>query len=234
MEHNQTIRSEFSRQAASFGARGLTLSSQEYLMWMVDILPFERDFRVLDVAAGTGHLTRSIAPHVRQVIAVDVTPEMLEQAKAEADRSGLGNMVFEECDALALPYPDDSFDMVVSRLAIHHFETPELQIREMVRVCKPDHTVGLIDFLSPSDMSLIASYNRLERLRDPSHTLALTEEQLTNAMVVSGQDVPKSTGLIREIRGVRARETMTVELLPTATGPAPVINAIEILESDSN
>lgn len=191
MEHSETIRREFSRQAAIFGERGLTLSSQEYLMWMVEILPLEKQFNVLDVAAGTGHLSRAIAPHVQRVFASDLTREMLEQAKTEAGEAGLDNIVFEECDAIALPYPNASFDMVVSRLAIHHFEAPELQIREMVRVCKPDHTVGLIDLLSPNDISLVTSYNRLERLRDPSHTLALTEEQFINAMTVSGLAVQR-------------------------------------------
>jgi len=48
MDHNEKIRKEFSRQADSFGKPGLTLSSQEYLAWMVDILPLHAEFRVLD------------------------------------------------------------------------------------------------------------------------------------------------------------------------------------------
>jgi len=162
MDHNETIRREFSRQAAGFGESGLTLSSQEYLAWMVNILPLQSGFRVLDVAAGTGHLSRAIAPRVRRVVAMDMTPEMLEKAKEEAARAHLDNIRFEEGDAAALPYEDASFDMVVSRLALHHFETPEVQLQEMVRVCRPDHAVGLIDMLSPADASIHASYNRLE------------------------------------------------------------------------
>jgi ubiquinone/menaquinone biosynthesis C-methylase UbiE len=189
MDHNEKIRKEFSKQADSFSKPGLTLSSQEYLAWMVDILPLKAEFRVLDVAAGTGHLSRAIAPHVRQVVAIDMTPEMLKKAKEEAVKAGIGNILFEEGDAAALPYQDDSFDMVVSRLSIHHFETPQLQLREMVRVCKPDHAIGIIDLLSPTEQSLIAPYNRLERLRDTSHTLALTKEQLVNAMEVSGLSI---------------------------------------------
>jgi len=191
VEHSETIRREFSKQAASFGESGLTLSSQEYLAWMVDILPLQSDFRVLDVAAGTGHLSRAIAPRVRQVVAMDMTPEMLENAKEEAARADLGNILFEEGDAAALRYEDASFDMVVTRFAIHHFERPEVQFKEMVRVCRPDHAVGVIDLLSPADQSLIASYNRLERVRDPSHTLALTKEQLVNTMGVSGLAVQR-------------------------------------------
>jgi ubiquinone/menaquinone biosynthesis C-methylase UbiE len=189
MDHNEIIRKEFSRQADSFGKPGLTLSSQEYLAWMVAILPLRGDYRVLDVATGTGHLSRAIAPHVLQVVAIDMTPAMLEKAKEEAARAGLVNILLEEGDAAALPYKDDSFDMVVSRLAIHHFEKPQLQLREMVRVCKQDHAVGIIDLLSPTDQSLIATYNRIERMRDASHTLALTKEQLVNAMEASGLSI---------------------------------------------
>jgi protein-L-isoaspartate O-methyltransferase len=62
--HSDTIKSEFAKQASRFGGQGLTLSSQEYLAWMVDILPLQAGFRVLDVATGTGHLSRAAASYV--------------------------------------------------------------------------------------------------------------------------------------------------------------------------
>ncbi len=189
MSHNDVIRREFARQAGCFAAKGLTLSSQEYLAWMVENLPLQRNFRVLDVAAGTGHLSRAIAPRVQQVVAFDVTPEMLAEGRKEAARGGLANISFEQGDAAVLPYEDDSFDMVVSRLAIHHFRDPKIQIQEMARVCKVDHVVGIIDLLSPSDEDLIEPYNRLEKLRDPSHTVALTGEQLALAMERAGLSI---------------------------------------------
>ena len=77
MEHNRVIRKEFSKQAARFGEKGLTLSSKDILDWIVDFLPLDQTFRVLDVAAGTGHLSRAIAPHAREVVAIDITPRML-------------------------------------------------------------------------------------------------------------------------------------------------------------
>jgi len=54
MKHNKVVRKEFSKQAPSFGDKGLTLSSQDILDWSVRILPLDKEFRVLDVAAGTG------------------------------------------------------------------------------------------------------------------------------------------------------------------------------------
>jgi len=189
MNHNDRIRQAFAHQAQSFGLDGLTLSSQAYLDWMVAALPLESPFHVLDVAAGTGHLSRAIAPHVRQVVALDLTPEMLDRAQSEAMEAGLSNIGFGQGDAAALTYADDTFDMVVSRLAIHHFQEPALHLCEMVRVCKPGHIVGIIDLLSPSDRLLIEAYNRLERLRDPSHTTALTEAQMVQMMTHCGLEM---------------------------------------------
>jgi len=189
MEHNDRIRQAFAHQAQSFGLDGLTLSSQAYLAWMVEALPLQAHYRVLDVAAGTAHLSRAIAPHVAEVVALDLTPEMLSRARSEADRAGLTNIRFVQGDAGAIDSPDGCFDMVVSRLAIHHFVEPSIQLAEMVRVCQAGHMVAIIDLLSPPDDSLIAPYNRLETLRDPSHTLALTESGMVAAMEQAGLDV---------------------------------------------
>src|SRR5918992_1177850 len=63
---HDVVRREFGQQAARFGEQGLTLSNQAYLQWMVEHLGLQRHFEVLDVAAGTGHLSRTLAPHVKR------------------------------------------------------------------------------------------------------------------------------------------------------------------------
>jgi SAM-dependent methyltransferase len=90
------IRREFGRQAAHFGEQGLTLSNQDYLRWMVDQLGLQPHLEVLDVAAGTGHLSRAIAPRVTRVTALDLTPEMVAQGRREAAQQGLSSVVFEQ------------------------------------------------------------------------------------------------------------------------------------------
>jgi len=167
MEHNKRIRQEFSKQAARFGNQGLTLSSQEILGWILENLPLQKNYRVLDVAAGTGHLSRTMAPYVKEVVAIDITPEMIGQARRETEQMKLDNVLIEEGNAEDLPHDDGLFDMVVSRLAVHHFESPSIQLREMVRVCKPGQIGGTIDLLSPEDERVAETYNHLERLRDP-------------------------------------------------------------------
>jgi len=186
MKHNRVIRKEFSKQASSFGDKGLTLSSKDILNWIMGVFTLNKNYRVLDVATGTGHLSRTIAPHVKEVIAIDITPEMLEQAREETAKMDLDNITIEQENAEDLPYPNDFFDLVISRLAIHHFEKPNKQLEEMVRVCKPNHSLGIIDLLAPEDENIAEMYNHLERLRDPSHTVALSKAQMERILGEAG------------------------------------------------
>lgn len=187
--HHEIVRKQFSRQAPRFREKGLTLSSPEYLQWMVTNLKLEPRFVVLDVAAGTGHLGRAIAPQVKQVVALDTTIEMLVEGKRQAEEDGIDNIVFEQGLAESLPYPEDVFDIVVGRFAIHHFMDPHVPVREMVRVCRLGGKVAVIDLVSPEDESLAATYNRFERMRDPSHRHALSPMKLQRLVQDAGLDI---------------------------------------------
>lgn len=187
--HHEIVRRQFVKQAPRFGDQNYTLASPVYLEWIVNNLDLEPHFDVLDVAAGTGHLSRAIAPQVRRVVAIDTTPEMLLEGRRQAEQDGLSNIRFEHGLAEDLPYPSDAFDLVVSRFAIHHFQYPDIPIQEMVRVCRPGGKVAVIDLVSPDDEALAATYNRLERMRDPSHTHALSVGELKRLLRDAGLDI---------------------------------------------
>jgi ubiquinone/menaquinone biosynthesis C-methylase UbiE len=186
---HDVIRRVFGQQAARFGEQGLTLSNQAYLQWMVEQLDLQSHFEVLDVAAGTGHLSRAIAPHVKRVVALDLTPEMLAQGEREVAQQGLTNVAFEQGEAEHLTYANESFDLVVTRFSLHHFADARGPVQEMVRVCRRGGRVAVIDMVSPDDPAVAVTYNRLERLRDPSHVRALTADELQRLMRETGLDV---------------------------------------------
>ena len=77
-------------------------------------------------------------------------------------------------------------DLVTSRFAVHHFEEPDLALSEMVRVCRPSGRVAVIDTVTPDDPTLASGVNELERLRDPSHTRALTHQELVSCIRDAG------------------------------------------------
>jgi ubiquinone/menaquinone biosynthesis C-methylase UbiE len=186
---HDVVRREFGRQASRFGEQGLTLSNQDYLQWMVEQLDLQPHFEVLDVAAGTGHLSRAIAPSVRRVVALDLTPEMLAQGRYEAEQQGLTNLVFEQGEAEHLSYADAGFDLVVTRFSLHHFADPRGPLQEMVRVCRRGGRVAVIDIVSPHDPAVAITYNHLERLRDPSHLRAMSADELHRLIRRTGLDL---------------------------------------------
>jgi len=212
-EHHRLVEQQFARQAPGFGQEGLTLMNRDYLAWMIDTLEPDPQDAVLDVAAGTGHLGRAIAPRVRCVVCLDLTAEMLHEGEQAAQREGLTNITFLRGAAEELPYPDSVFDTVVSRFAVHHFVEPMVQVREMVRVCRPGGKVVLIDLVAPENQGEAAAYNRLERLRDPSHTHALTTEELRG--ILEGCRLTSIRTASRDVE-VEAERWLALTSTPTA------------------
>lgn len=186
--HNEVVRREFAGQAATFGDPRYVFADTEILDWILEHVPAEPHVTALDVAAGAGHLARAVAARVRQVVALDLTPEMLLAGKRAAEAAGVANMLFERGDAAALPYLDESFDLVTSRFAVHHFADPPVQLAEMVRVCRPGGHLVVIDLVAVDD-GVAERHNELERLRDPSHTNALTEGRLVALLEAAGAEV---------------------------------------------
>jgi len=95
---------------------------------------------VLDVAGGPGEPSLTIAGVVGptgSVTCTDAVPEMVETAQSEARRRGVENIQFQVCSADSLPFPNDSFDAVVSRLGVMFFPDSVAAMREMLRVTKP-------------------------------------------------------------------------------------------------
>lgn len=100
---------------------------------------------VLDVATGTGNAAIPAALAGARVIATDLSPELLDIGRATAARRG-AKLDWEAADAEALPYADATFDAVLSCVGVmfapHHRDSAD----EMVRVCRPDGTIGLLSW----------------------------------------------------------------------------------------
>jgi ubiquinone/menaquinone biosynthesis C-methylase UbiE len=186
--HADAIERAFSQQAPGFEDPSYNRIFTTDAEWMFARLALGPDDLVLDAAAGTGLVARAVAPAVRAVVALDATAAMLATGKAEADKAGLRNVLFQRGDAAALPFADGSFDVVVSRFALHHFEEPAVQLREMARCLRDGGTLAVGDLRADDDAEIAAAMDRLERLRDPSHTRMLPAAELAGLLTGAGLD----------------------------------------------
>jgi ubiquinone/menaquinone biosynthesis C-methylase UbiE len=141
----------------------------------------------LDVATGTGFTALAIAPLVNRVIGIDITEEMLRQARSLARERGIGNAKFERGDARRLDYPASTFDIVTTRRATHHFDDVPAFLREARRVLKPKGRLGLVD-MSPKTRT-IGFTNKIEKLRDSSHVWAFSPNRWKSVLRGAGFDV---------------------------------------------
>ena len=101
--------------------------------------------RVLDVAAGTGNVAIRAAEAGASVVASDLTPEHFSAGRAEARSRGV-ELDWVEADAEALPFADDSFDVVTSSFGAMFAPDHQAVADELVRVCRPGGTIGLASF----------------------------------------------------------------------------------------
>ena len=101
--------------------------------------------KVLDVAAGNGNVSLAAARRWCDVVATDYVPALLERARERANAEGL-NIEFREADAEALPFPDDSFDIVVSTFGVMFTPDQDRAAAELIRVCKHGGKIGLANW----------------------------------------------------------------------------------------
>ncbi len=205
--HNQRIVDQFSRQAVPFAE--LPGHSQS-MQLLIDLSGVSASDTVLDLACGPGLVACEFAPFAHHVTGIDLTPKMIEQAEERQKARGLANLSFQVGDVLPLPFPDASFSVVLTRYSFHHFLDPKAVLEEMVRVCKPGGKILVIDVGQPPDK--VEAYDRLEKLRDPSHVHALTYPEMAGLIAGSG---------LLEIRTARYKVEGELEQQLKASFPNP-------------
>jgi SAM-dependent methyltransferase len=183
--HSTSIRDEFAHQADAF-ARSPTMSLAETLDVVVDLAPADPEARWVEIACGPGLIARALAPRVGSVVGLDLTPAMVEKARAEAAAAGVENVSFEVGDATALDVADDSFDGAITRFSLHHIPAPLRVLEEMARVVKPGGWVVVSDFVTDDEGEAQAWQEEIERLRDPSHWALLTPSRIEAAAARAG------------------------------------------------
>lgn len=175
-----SVKRQFSQVAANYSVSQVHAAGED-LQLMAAAGDLRGDERVLDAGCGAGHTALAFAPHVREVVAFDLSDEMLAQVEALAKARGITNIRTRRGDVESLPFADGEFDLVTSRYSAHHWPHPERALAEIRRVLvdADDHRgrfllsdiVGFDDYIADSYLQAI------EILRDPSHVRDHTPAQ---------------------------------------------------------
>src|SRR6476646_3639756 len=153
--HERAIREQFSRQAVGFAAAP-ELHAGDIFALVVHAAKPQPEDKAIDLACGPGTVACALAPRVRQVVGLDSTLPMLEQARGTARRQSIDNVEWRAGDVYQTPFADGSFNIVACRFAFHHFENPALAFAEMVRLAATGGRIVVCD----------GTYGRLIELRD--------------------------------------------------------------------
>jgi ubiquinone/menaquinone biosynthesis C-methylase UbiE len=178
--HHEKIRERFTETADVFARtvrRTRVEEAEELAKRAADGLANVRSMLAIDLACGPGTYTRPLAARVRHAIGADLTPAMVEKARAEAARDAITNIEFTCADIYALPFGDGVAGIVSCGYAFHHMTDPARALSEMARVLQSGGRVALTDIIVPEGCDADFQ-NEVERVRDPSHTVTQSAANL--------------------------------------------------------
>lgn len=166
--HKDVVQRQFGEQASAYLSSAVHAQGTEFALLQAALAGHD-NARVLDLGCGAGHVSFHVAPLVGEVLAYDLSQQMLDVVAASAAERGLGNIVTERGAAERLPFADASFDFVFSRYSAHHWSDLGLALREVRRVLKPGGVAAFVDVMSPGSPLLDTYLQSVEVLRDTSH-----------------------------------------------------------------
>lgn len=183
------VRKQYNRLASVYDERWnrYVTTTLEFLKTWVSLSPQEV---VLDIACGTGEFERLIlAEHAAQeIVGIDISEQML--AIAQQKFSTVANVSFQIANASALPFPDHSFDVVVSANAFHYFDNPTAALKEMKRVLKPQGRLVILDWCR--DFWVCQICDVVLKLIDPAHRQCYTQEQFHHMLTMTGVEIERA------------------------------------------
>jgi len=190
-QQKDLIRDRFTLTAEVFGEYAVAERAREAEL-LAKFLDLRGDEKAVDLACGPGTLALRFARHLRWICGLDLTPAILKRARASAAAEKLRNLSFVIGDAQALPFADGSLDVAITSYSLHHMSDAARVIGEMARVVRRGGRVGVIDIRVLEDRAAAELNNRIERMRDSSHTRTLKRSEYDKIFASHGLRVAKS------------------------------------------
>ncbi|HVJ54969.1 MAG TPA: methyltransferase domain-containing protein [Aliidongia sp.] len=226
VSHHSRVASQFGPRAAAYVASAVHAQGED-LQQLAELVRARPGARLLDLGSGGGHLSYAAAPHASEVVAYDLSAEMLGAVAATASERGIGNIATRQGPVETLPFEAASFDIVATRMSAHHWLDFPAALREARRVLKPDGVAFFIDIVSPGPGLLDTHFQAIELLRDPSHVRDYTMAEWLEAVTAAGFMPQRVTR-----RRLRIDYASWIERMGTAPEHAVAIRSLQSLASD--
>lgn len=172
MEHQGTVTRQFGAQARAYLTSAVHAQGDDLRQLGELAARVAGGAAILDLGCGAGHASFALAPHAAEVVAYDLSADMLGVVAEAAASRGLASIRTRQGPAERLPFPDGAFALVASRYSAHHWTDPAAALREAARVLKPGGQLCLVDVVGPQGphAALLDTHlQALELLRDVSH-----------------------------------------------------------------
>jgi ubiquinone/menaquinone biosynthesis C-methylase UbiE len=225
--HEALVNTQFGSQASAYLSSAVHSQGAD-LETLAALVAGKSEARVLDLGCGGGHVSFAVAKHVREVVAYDLSTDMLAVVAKAASERGLGNLATRQGVAEKLAFADSSFDYVFSRYSAHHWRDLDLGLREAARVLKRGGTAAFVDTVAPGQPLLDTFLQTVELLRDPSHVRDYSRAEWLATLARAGFNA----GSASEHR-VRLEMQSWLERMRTPPVQADAIRALEAAMSAS-
>jgi ubiquinone/menaquinone biosynthesis C-methylase UbiE len=187
-ENQDLVREQFTKTAEVFGNFAVATRGAEAAT-LAEMVRVSNTDRVVDVACGAGTLALRFARQARWVCGADLTPAIMARAKNTAAADHLSNIDFVLTDAHRLPFAENSLDIAITSYALHHMPDAPGAIAEMARVVRRGGRVGIADIYVSETPEAARLSERIERIRDASHTRGLTRREFEETVRANGLKV---------------------------------------------
>jgi len=185
LSHETLVESQFGSRASAYLTSPVHAHGAD-LVALTELAQRQPGARILDLGCGGGHVSFSAALHAGEVVAYDLSADMLAVVEATASERGLSNVTTQRGPAEDLPFDDASFDVVLSRYSAHHWRDFAGGLREAARVLKPGGVAGFVDQVAPGTALRDTFFQAIEILRDPSHVRDYARAEWEAALAEAG------------------------------------------------
>lgn len=189
---------QFDKQAKAYADWHVT-RNVDYLNQFYEFCGVKNNQELIDIACGSGDFVINSAEKIKKAKGIDASSELIKIADANKEAIGLSNISFECKSIMTENMENEKYDVVLCRMAFHHFKDYKKAFENCVLYGKEKVVIGMQDIICHDDEEVDQYFNVLEKLVDPSHEQTLSKQIFENLYETNNISITKNIVLEREI-----------------------------------